>query len=112
MDQSTSSIIETVDPIPSNNSIPSNAIPSKKDENKPSKYYTYVLSLVVVVVVIGLMYHSYSCYCSNQDLYNEGFTEETVKSGTDSDLSFDVDDQINKLTNSQEKYLDNKPKTK
>jgi hypothetical protein len=71
-------------------------------------YSTYILSFVVVVIVIGLMYHSYSCYCTNQDLYedtDEGFIEKTIKSGTDSDSSFDVDDKVNQLIKKQEKYL-------
>jgi hypothetical protein len=81
-----------------------------KTENTPNPertYYTYILSLVVVAIVIGLLYHSYSCYCTNQDIYEdaEGFIEKTVKSGTDSDLSFDVDNQVNQLIQKQERYL-------
>ena len=96
-----SSLIETTD-------IP-NVVDTSKQEGDPTErsYYTYILSLLVVVIIVGLMYHSYSCYCANQDLYedDEGFIEKTIKSGADSDLSFDVDDHVNQLIKKQEKYL-------
>jgi uncharacterized protein HemX len=86
------------------------AVVTSKPEATPkiaTTYYTYVLSLLVVAIVIGLLYHSYSCYCTNQDIYedSEGFIEKTVKSGTDSDSSFDVDNQVNQLIRKQEEYL-------
>jgi hypothetical protein len=83
----------------------------KPDKNNKIErsYYTYMLGLLVVTIVICLLYHSYSCYCVNQDLYeneDEGFIDKTIKSGTDSDLSFDVDDEVTRLIQKQEKYLD------
>jgi hypothetical protein len=101
--ESESSIIE-------NTPITKVTMATSKPEHAPkitTAYYTYVLSFLVVAIVIGLLYHSYSCYCTNQDTYedSEGFIEKTVKSSTDSDSSFDVDDQVNQLIRKQEKYL-------
>jgi hypothetical protein len=103
--KSTSSLIENALVTPN---IAMDIPPKTENTLKTERpHYTYLLSLVVVVIVIGLLYHSYNCYCTNQDLYedSEGFIEKTVKSGTDSDLSFDVDYQVNQLNQKQEKYL-------
>jgi cell division protein FtsL len=99
--ESESSLIETTPNI-------AMKILKTEDTSKTERsYYTYILSIVVVAIIVGLLYHSYSCYCTNQDLYedSEGFIEKTIKSGTDSDSSFDVDDQVNQLIKKQDKYL-------
>jgi hypothetical protein len=103
--KSTSTLIETTLVTP--NVVKESPIKTENTLKIERTYYTYILSLLVVTIIIGLLYHSYSCYCTNQDLYEdpEGFIEKTVKSGTDSDLSFDVDDQIKQLMQKQEKYL-------
>ena len=73
-------------------------------------YYTYILGFFVIAIVIYLLWTSYSCFYANQDLLTEPFLTGTVKTGTDDDIVFDVEGEINKLREMQEKYL-NKIKT-
>jgi len=67
--------------------------------------YTYVLSIIIIGLVVYLLYYSYTCFYENQDLINEPFIEKTIKTGIDDDHVFDVDDEVNKLRQLQEKYL-------
>jgi len=67
--------------------------------------YTYVLSIIIIGLVVYLLYYSYTCFYENQDLINEPFIEKTIKTGIDDDRVFDVDGEVNKLRQLQEKYL-------
>jgi hypothetical protein len=67
--------------------------------------YTYVLSIIIIGLVVYLLYYSYTCFYDNQDLINEPFIEKTIKTGIDDDHVFDVDGEVNKLRQLQEKYL-------
>lgn len=99
----TSSLIETS---ASTKESSTTDVPEK--DVKPStqkSYYTYFLTIIVLALILTLFYHAYSCFCANQVELNEGFIEKTIKTGTDSDLSFDVDDEVNKLARMQEQYL-------
>lgn len=74
--------------------------------DKKKKYIRFALIALVVLLVIYIMYYSYSCFCSNQALGSpEKFTEKTVKSGVDSDKSFDIDAEVQRLSDLQEQYL-------
>jgi hypothetical protein len=83
---------------------------NKLDSVKGYNYYTYILGFFVIAIVIYLLWNSYSCFYANQDLLTESFLTGTVKTGTDDDIVFDVEGEINKLREMQEKYL-NKIKT-
>ena len=66
----------------------------------------YIKAIFIVAIVIGILYYSYTCFCENQSLsLTEPYTEKTEKSGIDDDNAFDVDSEINKLRELQEKYL-------
>ena len=83
---------------------------NKLDSDKGCNYYTCILGFFVIAIVIYLLWTSYACFYANQDLLNEPFLTGTVKTGTDDDIVFDVEGEINKLRETQEKYL-NKIKT-
>jgi hypothetical protein len=71
-----------------------------------AKYKKYGMIIAIAVVVLLIIYYSYSCFCFNQTLGgNEPFIEKTVKSGTDSDKSFDIDAEVRRLSDLQEQYL-------
>ena len=74
--------------------------------------YTYVLSIIIIGLVVYLLYYSYTCFYENQDLINEPFIEKTIKTGIDDDRVFDVDGEVNKLRQLQEKFLNNLNKLK
>lgn len=69
-----------------------------------NSWYTYALAGIVIVLVLYMFYYSYSCFCENQEL-SENFIEKTVKTGIDSDRSFDVSSEVKKLSQLQEQYL-------
>lgn len=78
---------------------------STESDNKRS-VYTYILAGIVISLVLYIFYYSYGCFQSNQDLaINEGFIEKTIKSGPDSDKSFDMDSEIKRLSDMQEQFL-------
>ncbi len=62
------------------------------------------LKIFICACVLYMFFYSYKCFCANQTI-NEGFIEKTIKTGTESDLSFDVDAEVKKLSDLQEKYL-------
>jgi hypothetical protein len=72
---------------------------------KETGIYTYILAIIIISLVVYLLYYSYTCFYENQDMITDPFTEQTVKSGRDSDTIFDVDHEVNKLRQLQEKYL-------
>jgi hypothetical protein len=81
-------------------------IPNDDISISSGNMYTYGLSFVVCILVVYLLYYSYTCFYENQELIIEPFIEKTVKTGTDSDKVFDVDGEVNKLRQLQEKYLE------
>ncbi len=111
MENTESSIMETIKTESSKN--PKQLILQKNnivESGDGSSYYTYVVGFFISVILIYLLWTSYSCFYANQDLINEPFLTGTVKTGTDDDIVFDVEGEINKLREDQEKYL-NKIKT-
>ena len=113
MENTESSIIENVKP--ESSKTPKQLILQKNNNGKELKggsynCYTYILGFFVIAIVIYLLWNSYSCFYANQDLLTESFLTGTVKTGTDDDIVFDVEGEINKLREMQEKYL-NKIKT-
>ena len=77
--------------------------PNKSDSPKTNKY-TYILIAIVAVLVLYLIYYAYTSFYVNQDT-DECFIEKTVKTGTESDVEFDMDVEVSKLKRLQEKYL-------
>jgi hypothetical protein len=72
---------------------------------KISSLQTCLMGIIVIALVVYILYYSYSCFCENQD-FDEAFIEKTVKTGTEDDKSFDVDAEIVRLSDLQEKYLE------
>jgi hypothetical protein len=108
METTESSIIENVKPESSKTSQQmilqkNNAVNLVDGTNN---YYTYGVGFFISVILIYLLWTSYSCFYANQDLINEPFLTGTVKSGTSDDIVFDVEGEINKLREMQERYLD------
>jgi hypothetical protein len=68
-------------------------------------YYSYALMAFVVVLLMYLAWTSYSCFYENQELLTEPFLTGTIKSSPDDDISFDMIDEVNKLREIQEDYL-------
>ena len=66
--------------------------------------YTLLLVAVVICLVIFLMYHAYSCFCINQEI--EPYINTQPRSDPQSDKAFDVDDEVQKLSQMQEQYLE------
>ena len=62
------------------------------------------IKLFICACILYMFFYSYKCFCSNQTI-NEGFIEKTIKTGTESDLSFDIGAEVKKLSDAQEKYL-------
>ena len=108
MENTESSIMENVNPESSKTT--KQLILQKNNNGEELKgglcnYYTYILGFFVIAIVIYLLWNSYSCFYANQDLLTESFLTGTVKTGTDDDIVFDVEGEINKLREMQEKYL-------
>jgi len=76
-----------------------------KSDSSKNNIYTYVLSFVVIALVLYIFYYSYTCFQGNQDIMEENFIERTVKTGTDSDKAFDMNAEIKKLEEKQERNL-------
>lgn len=69
--------------------------------------YTYILIAVVVILVLFLIYHAYSCFCINQELdIAEPYIDGSPRTDTQSDKSFDVENEVQKLIQLQEQYLE------
>lgn len=62
------------------------------------------MKFIVLGCIIYLFYYAYQCFQTNQSI-NEGFIEKTIKTGTESDLSFDVGAEIKKLNELHERLL-------
>ena len=72
---------------------------------KNTNIYTYLLSFIVVCLVIYLIYYSYTCFYDNQ--YINTNIEKPIKSSDDDNCDdvFNVDKEVNKLIDLQDKYL-------
>jgi hypothetical protein len=69
--------------------------------------YTYLLAIIVVILVVFLIYHAYSCFCNNQELeFSEPYINGSPRTDTPADNSFDVDDEVKKLIEMQETFLE------
>jgi cell division protein FtsL len=66
--------------------------------------YTFLLVAVVICLVLFLIYHAYSCFCVNQEI--EPYLNTQPRTDTQSDKAFDVDDEVQKLSQMQEQYLE------
>ena len=66
--------------------------------------YTFLLVAVVICLVLFLIYHAYSCFCINQEI--EPYLNTQPRTDTQSDKAFDVDDEVQKLSQMQEQYLE------
>jgi hypothetical protein len=66
--------------------------------------YTFLLVAVVICLVLFLIYHAYSCFCINQDI--EPYLNTQLSTDTQRDNAFDVDDEVQKLSQMQEQYLE------
>jgi hypothetical protein len=86
----------------------SNIVISKDNETDIKKnnttVYTYILSFIIVGLILYLLYYSYCCFYNNQE-NNESFITKPIKTGIDSDKSFDIESEISKLRRAQENYL-------
>lgn len=72
--------------------------------------YTYLLALIVICLVIFMLYHAYSCFCENQDI--EPYINEQPRTDPQSDKAFDVDQEVKKLLQLQEQYLEQLQRTR
>jgi len=87
----------------------SNIVISKDNNETDSKknnttVYTYILSFIIVGLILYLLYYSFCCFYNNQE-NNESFITKPIKTGIDSDKSFDIESEISKLRRAQENYL-------
>ena len=62
--------------------------------------YTFLLAVIVICLVLFLMYHAYSCFCTNQD--TEPYINKQPRTDPQDDHPFDVDDEVKKLIQMQE----------
>lgn len=76
----------------------------KGEEKKSLKDYSHLGAAVAACVVLYILYMVYNNFMTNQCAVEE-FTEKTIKTGVDDDKVFDVEGEINKLRELQEKYL-------
>lgn len=88
----------------------SNIVISKDNNETDSKknnttVYTYILSFIIVGLILYLLYYSFCCFYNNQEINNESFITKPIKTGIDSDKSFDIESEISKLRRAQENYL-------
>jgi hypothetical protein len=78
----------------------------RNSEEIKKDYMTYVLSFVVICIVVYLLYNAYLSFCNNR---NESFLQQQPRTDTQSDkndITFDMDIEIKKLIQMQEKYLE------
>jgi len=70
--------------------------------------YTFILAIIICALVIYLAYYAYNCFKSNQDAENKpDKSEKSDKPDKDCDDgdTFNVEDEIQNLRNTQEKNL-------
>ena len=67
---------------------------------------THAIKIAVGAMLIVIMYFMYVSFYNNQS--DDTFIEKTIKSGRDSDSSFDVGKHVDKLIKLQEDYLANR----
>ena len=82
---------------------------SAKTVQEPAKkysYYTYFLAFIVVCLILVFLYYKYKCFQSNRcTKIQQPFVIRQPRSDTQTDKSFDMDEEVRKLTMMQEKYL-------
>jgi cell division protein FtsL len=79
-------------------------IPAKTISGGGNSSYTFLLVAVVICLVLFLIYHAYSCFCINQEI--EPYLNTQPRTDIQSDKAFDVDDEVKKLSQMQEQYLE------
>ena len=83
-------------------------------KSKGNTLYTYLLGFVVVCLLCGVLYNAYSKYCTNQDDEcdddadadddDDGDPGKTSKKKGESN-GFSVDDEVEKLTKTQQNNM-------
>ena len=66
--------------------------------------YTLLLGAIVICLVVFLLYHAYSCFCDNQEI--EPYLNTQPRTDPQSDKAFDVDTEVQKLSQMQEQHLE------
>ena len=64
----------------------------------------YLIMGVSVLVILYILYKAGYCFYKKQSDC-DSFISKTIKTGTDSDKSFDVEIEVNELIKKQESYL-------
>lgn len=68
-----------------------------------STCYRYGMMLCIGALCLYILYYSYCNFCDNQNI--EPYIEKTVRTGIADDKSFDVEAEVKRLSDMQEKYL-------
>lgn len=77
----------------------------KPEVKKPS--YTYVLVVVVILLMMFLCFHAYTCFHTNQNMnFLEPYINGPPRTDTQADKPFDVDKEVKKLIQMQERFLE------
>jgi len=72
-----------------------------------SKSYTYMLVIVIILLLMFLFYHAYSCFHTNQNInFLEPYKNGSPRDDPQSDDSFDVEKEVKKLIQMQERFLE------
>jgi uncharacterized membrane protein YvbJ len=79
---------------------PLNAISDQPQKIKPD-WAKYAMAITAIVVIIVIAYYAYTSFYNNQ----EGYVEWQDRTGVDADKSFDVDAEVQRLSDIQEEYL-------
>lgn len=84
-----------------------NSLNDKDTAKESPLLYTMMLSVCVVVIILFLIYHSYSCFCNNRESdVGESYINEQPRTDIQTDNSFDVDSEVKKLVQFQERHLE------
>jgi hypothetical protein len=65
--------------------------------------YRYGHIVIIGLLISYIFYYSYNNFCENQK--SEPFIEKTIQTGIKDDKSFNVDDEVKRLSDLQEQYL-------
>lgn len=96
---------DTQSPLIETNKQDSEPIP--KDGGNESNSYTYMLVIVIILLLMFLCYHAYSCFHTNQNMnFLEPYKNGSPRSDPQSDDAFDVDKEVKKLIQMQERFLE------
>ena len=74
-----------------------------KDVKTEHIIYKYVIPILIVCIVVFVFYQAYVRFYENQ--HSEPYINPQPRTDPQSDKSFDVDAEVKKLIQSQEKYL-------